>query len=234
VPDEQIRPKFRGWRLVLIAAAVLHATALLASPVARAGTECTGRPDCTSVPGPWVVVAPTEKTIFPSLRSVDCPAGQGVVGADFVYANPSTIGLLANLTLFDPGTGPIFGRASAGFLAVNVALQKYSYRPLLGCSPNVTQARSAARVVHHRILTRTVRPGRVTLHLRLCHRGERLVASANSAGFETRRPPSRRVMNQLAVGQRQRGDRITVSVGAGPLVGDNERVSLQVHADCLR
>jgi hypothetical protein len=209
--------------------------ALSASPAAKASTECTGQPRCTTVTGPWVVVPPISKSLLPSLRSVDCPAGQGVVGADFVYADPNTIGLLVNLSLFDPGTGPVFGRASAGFLAVNVALQKYSYRPLLGCSPSVTtRARSTARVVHHRIFTRTVRPGRATLHLHLCHRGERLVASANGAGFYTRRPPSRRDMAQLAITQRQRGDRITVAVQAGPRVGDNELVSLQVHADCLR
>ena len=74
--------------------------------------------------------------------------------------------------------------------------------------------------------------GRARTYSHVCRRGERLVRGSAGVGFFERRPPTARELRQLDVRHGLRRGRVRVRVRTGKLVGDDERVELQIHAVC--
>ena len=83
-----------------------------------------------------------------------------------------------------------------------------------------------------RIVTKTVKPGRLAVYRHRCRRGERLVRSALGVGFFEDDPPTPAELADIDVTRTQRNGRIRVRVETGDSVGDDEQVRLQIHAIC--
>ena len=225
--------------------ALAVAAAFAALPSSAAATnECTFLADCTSVPGPWVVVpAGTRATPFTSGATVLCPSGdsdQLAIGSDYQLSGGGPLQPFINRFLPGPGAGLITG-ADAHFFAVNFDSPAAAFRPLVGCvQTSGPQARDAAaglqRGSRHAVRTREVRlrPSRRAKHIHRCRQGERLVNGVPGILFHTRRPPSAREMRDVTVTRRITRRGVQVSASTGPSVGDDERVTLQILAVCRR
>jgi hypothetical protein len=223
---------------LLLTAGVCGVLALTAASPALASAECTntytGQPiaNCTTLAGPWVAV-PARVGEPPSIAwwGDNCPANGRVVGADWRpdanrYALTVYVNLFPGKPVYAQGTvGLVFGGASAGIGA--------SFQPLIGClggasASAVGQGRSPQR----RIVTHRVRPGRTRTYSHACTSAGRLVGGGAGVGFFERRPPTARELRQLDVRHTLRRGRVRVRVRTGKVVGDDERVRLQIHAVC--
>jgi hypothetical protein len=58
------------------------------------------------------------------------------------------------------------------------------------------------------------------------------VRGSTGVGFFERRPPTARELRQLDVRDELRRGTVRVRVRTGKLIGDDERVRLQIHAVC--
>jgi hypothetical protein len=135
----------------------------------------------------------------------------------------------------DAGSGVYENTNGVVFLAVNRIPRAASFQPLIGClgggaAPPIRDGRSVQR----RIVTRRLRPGRTRTYSHACRSGERLVRGSAGVGFFEHRPPTARELRQLRVRHALRRGRVRVRVRTGRLVGDDERVRLQIHAVCRR
>ena len=214
-------------RLVLLGALTLagvaaHSPAVFAvSPCSTANEACVvtppaSAPQWTTVPG---------RTDFDGQASslVVCPGNSTVGGAD--WTGPAGNVLSVDLNLFQDGwPSPV-----ATFEAENTSPQPSTFAGFAGC---VARSATAAGVLalKHRVKTLPVRPGtRVTASSR-CRRGERQLRGGAAVLFDSR--PSRAELRdhnyRYTVGAR----RVRVTLMAGRTVGDDERVTLQVHSVC--
>jgi hypothetical protein len=158
----------------------------------------------------------------------------------------------------DPGSGTGLPQG-ADFLGTNNSLTVWdgvwtgtnprdiSFQPLIGCIPAPSQAPgTASRRAHaprpprgserRRVRVKSVelQPSRVIDVTHGCSKGERLASHRHAVGFFSEQPPTRAEMNDVAVTVRKKHNRLAVHVVTGPHAGDDERVSLQIHATCAR
>ncbi|MBD0281078.1 MAG: hypothetical protein ICV69_02620 [Thermoleophilaceae bacterium] len=228
---------------LLLAAGVCSVLALATASPALGSAECrntyTGQPiaNCTTLAGPWVAVPALQRTDLPPTASwgANCASG-AAVGADYrPDANQYQLGVSVDLY---PGAGVYQNTSGVGFLAINPIPRAASFQPLIGClggasAAAVGEGRSTQRrSTQRRITTRRLRPRRTRTYSHACRSRERLVRGSAGVGFFERRPPTARELRQLDVRHAVRRGRVRVTVRTGKLVGDDERVRLQIHAVC--
>jgi hypothetical protein len=223
---------------LLLAAGVCGVLTLAGASPALADVECTntynGQPiaNCTTLTGPWVAVPAVQRTDQPTIANwaSTCPSGNAV-GAD--YQLETLFSQLSVYVYLDAGV-TVYSRSNGvAFLAVNtVSRAAVSFRPLTGCLRESAAAVGQGRSIRRRIATRRLRPGRARTYSHGCRSGERLVSGSAGVGFFQRRPPTARELRQLRVRHGLRRGRVRVRVRTGKLVGDDERVALQIHAVC--
>jgi hypothetical protein len=208
--------------LTVLGVAAYAASAPAVSPCATADETCVvtppdSDPQWTTVPAAANGVDGKASTV------VRCPGGSGVAGADWTAPADSQVNV--DLNLFENGwPAPV-----AVFEAANPFPDPSTFAAFAGCV-NVTAAASGAAAVRLRARTRGVRPGsRMTASSR-CRRGERQVRGGAAVLFDSR--PSRAELRdhdyRYTVGAR----RVRARLMAGRSVGDDERVTLQVHSVC--
>ncbi len=218
----------RGLFLLLVSCA-----ALAVAPAASAEVECDGIPRCTTATGPWVSVPTIDDPWDVVIWDVRCTGGASAAGSDWV-ADSTRAGLEVAVQQFpsiDLYSGP-----DLDFIGVNQTRTARSFQPLVGCQSNAGSARAGAAGAPNgdtrRIVTRTVKPGRLAVYRHRCRRGERLVRSALGVGFFEDDPPTPAELADIDVTRMQRNGRIRVRVETGDSVGDDEQVRLQIHAIC--
>jgi hypothetical protein len=230
-------PRLRHARTGLLAAL---AFAFAAVPTASAQTnrtvECVGSSTCTTIAGPWVVVPPEPNV--GALNQITAVWNLSCQGSFLIGSDWSTEAGFDVLTVWlDSVSGARIWAdySGVGFGAENDSSRPVTFQPLVGCSPNppdLGRAASAAAKRVRRVTMRRLRPNRTRVYSFGCRPGERLVGSAHGIGFDQPRPPSQRELAQLVSSRKHRRGKVTVKVRTGPLVADDERVRLQIHALC--
>lgn len=237
-------------RLVLLLFVV--ACAGLAPGGAAAGTECEGLIVCIPVKGPWVQVVGGG---VPTYYQLSCPGrGQVIGGLDADRAGPLELTWLGALG------GPIGPGITSGRDAVFVARTTRglaSFRPLLGCipatgggggrartvfKPRPRPTRSLAAAAPAPVVDATIRrvkgfraADRSTQRLSHgCLQGERLLALSHAVAFRSQRPLSLSALGSVRASSRARGGRVVVDVRSGIARPIGMRVTVQVHAICVR
>jgi hypothetical protein len=207
--------------LTLAGVAAHSAPALAVSPCATANDGCvvtppTSAPQWTTVPG---------RTDFAGQASfqIECPGASVVAGAD--WTGPAGNELNVDLNLFQDGwPSPV-----ATFDAENTSPQPSTFAGFAGCVPR-SAAAAGIPAVKHRVKTLRVRPvTRITASTR-CRRGERQLRGGAAVVFDSR--PSRAELRDHDYRYRVSSRRVRVRLSAGMSVGDDERVTLQVHSVC--
>jgi hypothetical protein len=207
--------------LTLVGVAAHPQSAFAVSPCATANDSCvvtppTSAPQWTTVPG---------RTDFAGQASslVVCPGASVVGGAD--WTGPAGNVLSVDLNLFQDGWPP----PVATFDAENTSPQPSTFAGFAGCASRSATA-SGQLAVKHRVKTFRVRPGTRITRASSCRRGERQLRGGAAVVFDSR--PTRVELRdhdyRYTVGAR----RVRVSLRAGTTVGDDERVTLQVHSAC--
>ncbi len=217
------------------------------APVANAGTECEGLPECIRVVGPWVSV-PAGPT--PTYFSVRCPGpGQTVGGLD---ADRPRGRNGVELSFLGALGGPVGPGITTGreiiFVALATVPRAVTFRPLLGCIPTAggggrsrtsfEPTRTLSAVAQARpTVTRRVKSIRLAATANqtashACRPAERLLAFSTAIGFRTRTAPSTAQLAAIRTSARRVGKRVVVTVQGRP--PDGVRVELQIHAVCVR
>jgi hypothetical protein len=135
-----------------------------------------------------------------------------------------------------PGIGLING-ATAFFFVVNRSATAASIRPRIGCVPQPGDTAAAQEPDGGtRVRTRELAlgPSRTVEVTHRCRRGERLVRGTAGVLFHRDRPPTARELGDVDLTNRHGKTRVRARVRTGATVGDRERVTLQVHAVCVR
>lgn len=219
------------------------------APVASAGTECEGLPECIRVVGPWVAVPLGP---VPTYFRVQCPGrGQTVGGLDADLPRGGGVDVTFLGALGGPvGPGITTGREIV-FVALATRPRPAAFRPLLGCIPAAGGGgRSRTSFEPMRRLAAVTRPAVVgpvltrrvkTVRLReaarqtasySCRSAERLLGFSTAIAFRTRAAPSTAQLGSIRANGRRVGGRIVVTVRGEPPAG--VRVELQIHAVCVR
>jgi hypothetical protein len=218
----------RGLFLLLVTCA-----ALVAAPGASASVECDGVPDCRSVEGPWVAVPSLDDASDVVIWDVRCPNGTSLAGSDWV-ADSTRAGLAVAAEQFPDLE--LYSGVDLAFIGLNQTRTARTFQPLIGCQNSAGSTRAVAAGAPNgptrRIVTRTVRPERRAVYRHRCPGGERLVRSGSGVGFFEDDSPTARELADLEVTRTQRNGRVRVRVETGDLVGDDERVRIQIHAIC--
>jgi hypothetical protein len=209
--------------LTLVGVAAHAAPAPAVAPCATADETCVVTPS-TSDPQ-WTTVPALSEDGTPGKAStmVPCPGGSWVAGADWT-ASPNAQ-LEVDLELFLNGWPP----PVAVFDAFNKFPQATTFAAFAGCVDASATAAGAA-AVKHRVKTLPIRPGTRRTASSSCRRGERQLRGGAAVLFDSR--PTRAELRdhdyRYTVGVR----RVRVRLSAGMSVGDDERVTLQVHSAC--
>ena len=207
--------------LTLLSVAAQAAPSIAVSPCATADESCvvtppTSAPEWTTVPG---------RTEFAGQASslVVCPGASVVGGAD--WTGPAGNELSVDLNLFQDGwPSPV-----ATFDAENTSPQPSTFAGFAGCV-NRSATAAGALAVKHRVRTARVRPGTRVTAFSSCRRGERQLRGGAAVLFDSR--PSRAELRDHDYRYTVRPRRVRVRLMAGESVGDDERVTLQVHSAC--
>jgi hypothetical protein len=207
--------------LTLVGVAAHPPLALAVSPCATANEACVVTPP-TSAPQ-WTTVPAKNGFDGQASTLVACPGGSGVAGADWTASANNQ--LRVDLNLFQDGwPAPV-----AVFDASNSFPQASAFAAFAGCV-NVTATAARAAAVKHRVKTLRVRPGTRLMASSKCRTGERQLRGGAAVLFDSR--PTRAELRdhdyRYSVGVR----RVRVRLMAGMSVGDDERVTLQVHSVC--
>jgi hypothetical protein len=215
-------------RLVLLGAVTLVGASAHALP-AQAVTPCaTAEETCVVTPStsdPQWTTVPAWNNGFDEEAStmVSCPGGSWVAGADWIA--PANSQLRVDLNLFEDGwPSPV-----AVFDAANSLPQATTFAAFVGCVDESAAAAGAA-AVKHRVKNLRVRPGTRLTASSKCRKGERQVRGGAAVIFDSL--PTRAELRdhdyRYSVGSR----RVRVRLMVGRSVGDDERVTLQVHSTC--
>ena len=209
--------------VLTLAGVAAHATAAPAvTPCATADETCVVTPP-TSDPQ-WTTVPASENGRDGRASTlVRCPGGSGVAGAD--WTAPADSQVTVDLGLFQNGwPSPV-----ALFSADNPFPDATTFAAFAGCV-NATATAAGAAAVRPRVKSLRVRPGsRMTASSR-CRRGERQLRGGAAVLFDSR--PSRAELRDHDYSYTVGARRVRVTLMAGRSVGDDERVTLQVHSVC--
>lgn len=207
--------------LTLVGVAAHSPPALAVSPCATATEACVVTPP-TSNPQ-WTTVPAKQGFDGEASTLVACPAGSGVAGAD--WTAPANNQLRVDLNLFQDGWPP----PVAVFDASNSFPQPSTFAAFAGCV-DITATASGLATVTHRVKTRRVRPGTRLTASSSCRRGERQLRGGAAVLFDSR--PTRAELRDHDYRYTVGTSRVRVRLMAGRSVGDDERVTLQVHSAC--
>ena len=208
--------------LTLVGVAAYPPSALSVSPCATANDSCVVTPPTSS---PQWTSVPAWENGFDGQAStvVDCPGGSWVAGAD--WTAPANSQLNVDLNLFQDGwPAPV-----AVFNASNSLPQPATFAAFAGCVGELATAAGVA-AVKHRVKTLRVRPGTRIRASSRCRRGERQLRGGAAVLFDSR--PTRAELRDHDYRYRVGPRRVRVRLTAGRTVGDDERVTLQVHSVC--
>jgi hypothetical protein len=208
--------------ILTLAGLALHPSSGFAvTPCATADASCVVTPSTHEAQ--WTTVPPRINFAGQASSVIICPSGSVVAGAD--WTGPAGNVLSVDLNLLED----VWPSFLATFDAENTSTQPSSFAGFVGCVPRPATA-SGAPAVKHRVKTLRVRPGtRLTASSR-CREGERQLHGGAAVLFDSR--PTRAELRdhdyRYSVGAR----RVRVRLMAGRSVGDDERVTLQVHSTC--
>ncbi|HEU4656023.1 MAG TPA: hypothetical protein VFR97_00785 [Capillimicrobium sp.] len=218
-------------RTRILCLAVCAATLLVAAAPAAATTECRYLTSCESRTSPWIAV-PSERTVVSGEASqasyaFPCPLGRYAAGFDW------TPDRVDDVFLDVPYDG--WGGYAPVFVLRNDHRDPGTAQIDIGCVPEPAGSRAAIEEdgATLRMTERRVRAGRVLDLRQRCETGERAAESGGAVLFETKAPPSKRVLkgHVLALDSGARGVRGTVTTA--DFVGDDERVVLHLYAVCV-
>jgi hypothetical protein len=198
---------------------VVVAAALAAAASASATNECRGLQVCVPVAGPWVLAPAPVETQF----QLKCPNRFIVGGLDAELTNRA-VDVVFRATLGSPVNPGISTTAAAVFLGRLAAGRDpaAAFRPHIGCIPSSGGGQRVPTVYApgHPTVRRVTE---VALHsatirfVRSCAVGEHLVAATNAIAFYVPSPPTSALAGDVHVASAVRGDRVAVTVRAGPL-----------------
>jgi hypothetical protein len=227
--------------LILVAAGAL--VALAAPGAAQAEVECKDQNDqpiagCVTFEGPWVSV-PEPQTYgqVGATWNANCPqSGANAVGSDWNSPNPYAIDVFVQQI---SGTTVYEDALNVSFLATHSSGRAQTFQPLIGCQPpgNSLSAGGASAAAKRgskpvrRVATKTLRPNRLHRFTHGCGK-KKLLGSGSGVGFFQKRPPSVKELSDLRVRRSESGGKVRVRVKTGQLVGDDEKVRIQIHAVC--
>jgi hypothetical protein len=199
--------------------AVLVSVCAIAAAPAGATNECRGLEVCVPVTGPWVLAAPGEVQY-----QLACPARFVVGGLDAELSSRGIeVGFVGKLgSPVNPG---ITTSSEAVFLGrlVRGRDNAPSFRPHIGCVPAAGGGRripTAYQVfppgtpVQRRVFEVRVRSGKTQRYVGRCLRTERLAAATHAIAFYGDKPPTARLARAVAVTQRVRGGRASLTIRA--------------------
>jgi hypothetical protein len=207
--------------LMLVGVAVQPSAAVAVSPCATADDTCVVTPPVSDLQ--WTTVPGRTDFAGQASSQVECPGGSVVAGAD--WTGPAGNVLSVDLNLFQDGwPSPV-----ATFDAENSSPQPSTFAGVAGCAGRSATA-AGVPALRNRLKTLRVRPGTRMAASSKCRMGERQLRGGAAVLFDSR--PSRAELRdhdyRYTVGAR----RVRVRLTAGRTVGDDERVTLQVHSVC--
>jgi hypothetical protein len=212
----------------------LAACAVLA-PGGQAANECSGLPQCISVPGPWVIVPARGEVDF----LLECP-GRAVVGGTDALVSSQAIQVS-----FDgiPGSPVSFGRTTnfeVLFRAVSADHHAGSFEPFLGCIPTSSGGRETTGVkieplgpaLDLRAANIAPSPGRLRSASLGCPDGELLVDSWTATAFATLEPPAPALAAAIRVRSAVRGGLASATVAAAAALPRGTQALVQLGVRC--
>jgi hypothetical protein len=229
-------------RLVL-AAAILAATAGIGASPAAATNECRGLPVCVRVAGPWVVVPAALTSPRPRVDfQLSCPRGYVIGGLDAELSDRAIdidfVGKLGSPV--NPG---VTTARAALFRATYTgnAPKGPSFRPHLGCLPAagggagpVPYRKPAAfppgEPTIRRVRTVSLRPG-VVRAVTACTASERLISAWDALAFYTQSAPGQALIQSVSATRFVKGRRVVVRARSTTAV-QGFRAVVQVGAVC--
>ena len=213
--------------LTLAAAAAHSAPALAVSPCATSNDTCVVTPPTS---GPRWVTVPGWENGFDGEATylLGCPGNSRVGGADWTASANNELNV--DLSLFQDG----WPSPEGSFFATNSSTQPSTFAPYLGCvgasSSRVARGAAGGDAVTHRVKTLRVRPATDVTASAACREGERNLRGGAAVVFDSR--PTRAELRDHDYRYRAGAHRVRVALTAGRTVGDDEIVTLQVHAVC--
>ena len=219
------------------------AVAAVFPAVGGAANECKGIQDCISVPGPWVLITPGQRTAY----LLSCPNGNGVVAGLDSRATSSNVRVSFDGQRGAPVSPGITTPRRALFHALTLTSHRESFQPFLGCvrgagggGRSTVSARSpaakptpAGAPLDRRAQTVVLRPGLVRSASVRCPAGERLVGSWSALAFRTTNPPD---LAQAKDVELQRvvvvKGKATVTALATDALSPDARAVVQVGVEC--
>ncbi len=228
---------------LLLATAILAATAGIGASPAAATNECRGLQVCVRVAGPWVVVPTALTTPRPRVDfQLSCPRGYVIAGLDAELSDRAIdIDFLGKLgSPVNPGvttaTAALFRATYTG----NVP-KGPSFRPHLGCLPAsgggsgpVPYRRPTAfapgEPTIRRVRSVRLRPGIVQAAM-ACGTSERLISAWHAVAFYTQSAPAPALIQSVSATRTVQGRRVAVRVRSTPAV-QGVRAVVQVGAVC--
>jgi hypothetical protein len=216
-------------RARIICFAAVTAGLLVAAAPASAGTECRYQDDsCETITSPWVAVpGGTVNAPGQAGYSIQCPAAHYAAGFDWETQNVDDVYL-------DLPPGNWAGYPPV-FLLQNMDDSPGTAQIDLGCIPTPAGSRAAPneRGATIRLGERRVRAGRRLVATHACAAGEEAISGGGAIVFETRLPPSRRLLNGQTLTIRHTSTGVRAIVETEDYVGDDERVVLHMYAVCV-
>lgn len=197
--------------------------AFAVSPCATAMGTCVVTPSSPS----WVTVPGEQNGLEgQAFSQVLCRGTSRVAGAD--WTAPASNQLDVDLSLLQDGWPPPVGT----FYATNSSPQPSTFAAFVGCVEQSSRGTAPAAGIDNRVKALRVRPGmHVTVSLS-CRWGERLLRGGAAVVFNTRPSPMELHDHDYRYKVGARSVRVTLK--AGRTIGDDERVTLQVHVVCGR
>jgi hypothetical protein len=163
-----------------------------------------------------------------AFAQVICTGRSRIAGAD--WTAPANNQLSLDLTLFQDGWPASVGT----FYATNTSTQPSTFAAFVGCiepfSARIAAAAGGGNAVKHRAKTLRVRPGTRMTASSSCRRGERHLRGGAAVAFDSR--PTRAELRDHDYRYIVETRRVRVTLTAGTMVGDDERVILRVVAVC--
>jgi hypothetical protein len=215
--------------LTLVGVVVHGPPALAVAPCATAKDSCVVTPPTSAAQ--WTTVPGEQNGLEgQAFSQVLCPGSSRIGGAD--WSAPANNQLNVDLSLFQDGWPSPVGT----FYATNSSTQPSAFAAFVGCVSGSSSSRhlaaAAASGVKHRVKILRVRPRTRVTASSSCRRGERRLRAGAAVVFDSR--PTRAELRDHDYRYTVRPHGVRVMLSAGRTVGDDERVTLQVHAVCRR
>lgn len=236
-------------RLRLLLVLAVAAVAAVALPgTGRAGGECTGVPDCISVPGPWVAVPAHGEANY----LLECPGRSGIVGGLDAPVTSQKVEVTFDGLIASPVVSGHTTTTFAFFRAVSANGRPGAFQPRIGCIPQKAQAvdtawrpdlrtrrfAASARVVplgaplDLRAAKLVLRPGKVQAAAIGCPTGEHLVSGWDATVFDTADPPDLSLAGLVHVRRTSANGKVKVTVETSRALPAAAKASVQVGAAC--